>query len=119
MSAVDDFVAQKVLPEYRPIVARFRKLITNEYPELTESMRGGTEAYYGVPVYKLRTTAVTISPTKQGITFNFATGATFEDKYNLLEGLGKTTKNWRVKDLSSFNKTIARYYIDQSLEFAR
>jgi hypothetical protein len=49
---VNDFIKTKVLPEYRPIVETFRKLVKDEFPEISEEMRAGTEAYYGVPAYR-------------------------------------------------------------------
>ena len=77
--AINDFIQQKVLPEYRPLVEAFRELIQKDFPELREEMRGGTEAYYSVPVYRLNRIVITLSPTKQGITFAFSEGKSFED----------------------------------------
>ena len=37
--AVDKFIKAKVLAEYRPIVAAFRELVRQNFPELTEEMR--------------------------------------------------------------------------------
>lgn len=62
-----------------------------------------------------RATAV-ISPTKQGITFAFSRGASFEDRYGLLEGVGKVSKNVRMKNLREVDKEALRYYIEQALE---
>ena len=60
---------------------------------------------------------VVISPTKKGITFAFSRGADFENKYGLLEGVGKVSKNVRMSDLKQVNKTALRYYIKQALAF--
>jgi hypothetical protein len=42
------FAEAKILPAYRPIFTAFRELLRTEFPQLSEEMRGGTEAYPGV-----------------------------------------------------------------------
>jgi hypothetical protein len=108
--AVDEFVERRVLPEFRPIVAELRKLMRRHAPDAQEMIG------YGIPVYKLKRTLAVISPTKQGITFAFSRGAEFEDRYGLLEGVGKVSKNVRMKNLNEVNKPALRYYIKQALE---
>jgi len=117
MPAIDTFIEEKVLPEYRDIVHAFRTLMQQHYPDVHEAMRGGTERYYGVPVYKLRKTLITLSPTKKGITFNFSEGGRFEDRYGLLEGAGTKTLNVRIQSLEQFDEQQMRYYIDQAIRF--
>ncbi len=108
---VDEFVEQKVPPEYQDIVAELRALMRECAPEAEEVIS------YGVPVYRQQHALAVISPTKKGITFAFSRGADFEDKYGLLEGVGKVSKNVRIKDLKEVNKAAMRYYIKQALEF--
>lgn len=115
MNKIDSFINEKIQPEYRDIFIAFRKLISDQYPDIREEMRGGTEKYYGVPVYKLNKTLVTVSPTKNGITFNFSEGAKFKDKYNKLEGLGNKTLNLRLKTLDAYNVDEMKYYMDQAI----
>lgn len=115
MSNIDNFIDEKVLPEYRNIVAQFRRLIHDNYPNIREEMRGGTEKYYGVPVYKLNKVLITLSPTKKGITFNFSEGAKFEDKYSALEGQGNKTLNLRIQNISQFDENQFKYYIEQAI----
>jgi hypothetical protein len=112
---VDKFINDKVLPGYRPIVTAFRGLIRKDYPELTEEMRGGTEKYYGVPEYRLNRVVAVISPTKKGVKFAFSKGASFEDKYGLLEGTGNTTRNVRLSKLEDFDQEAMKYYLDQAI----
>jgi hypothetical protein len=50
------------------------------------------EINYGIPVYKGKRILAVISPTKKDITFAFSRGAEFEDKYGLLQGVGKVSK---------------------------
>ena len=71
---------------------------------------------YGIPVYKARRIIAVISPTKRDITFSFSRGAEFEDKYRLLQGVGKVSKYVKLKSLADANKVALRYYIRQALE---
>lgn len=113
---VDEFIKEKVLPQYRPLVEAFRTLVKKDFPQLQEEMRGGTESYYGTPVYRYNHILVTISPTKQGITYAFSDGKRFEDKYKMLEGVGNKTLNIRLKTIDEFDGTKMRYYLKQAIE---
>ncbi len=116
-TSIELFIESKVMPEYRPIVDKFRNLIKKEFPELKEEMRGGTEKYYGVPVYRYNRIIITLSPTKKGITFSFTDGKKFEDKYFLLEGEGNKSLNLRVCKVDYYNNVVLQYYIKQAIEF--
>lgn len=107
---VDDFVRQWVLPEYREIVAEIRKLMRECAPGASEAIG------YGIPTYRGKRGLAVISPTKQGITLAFSRGASFEDRYGLLEGVGKVSKNVRMTTLKDVNKPALRYHIKQALE---
>jgi uncharacterized protein YdhG (YjbR/CyaY superfamily) len=108
---VDDFVKTRVLPGLQPVVAMIRELMKECAPEATESIS------YGIPAYKVNKILAVISPTKKDITFSFSRGTQFEDKYNLLRGVGKSSRHVKIKDLGSANKEALRYYIKQALEF--
>ena len=108
---VDDFVKTKVLPEFRPVVAMIRELMKECAPNAKEIIS------YGIPAYKAKRILAVISPTKQDITFAFSRGAEFEDKYNLLQGVGKVSKHVKLKNLADANQDALRYYIQQALEF--
>lgn len=112
---VDDYIKTKVLPQYQPLVIAFRELIASDFPELSEEMRGGTEKYPGVPVYRLKRIVIVISPTKQGVTFAFSDGGQFKDKYHMLEGVGNKTLNIRLKHIDEFDTDKMRYYIEQAI----
>lgn len=114
--SVEDFISDKVDEKYQPIVTKFRQLIKSRFPELTEEMRGGSEKYYGVPVYRLKRILITLSPTKQGITFAFSDGKMIHDKYKMLEGLGNKTLNIRLKSDSEFDDEKMKYYIKQAID---
>ena len=112
---IDAFVEARILPAYRPILAAFRALVRADFPQLVEGMRGGTDAYPGVPVYRLKRIVVTVSPTKKGITFNFTDGGGFEDPYGLLEGVGHKTRNVRWSTLEQFDVDAMRSYLRQAV----
>ncbi len=107
---VDEFVGQRVLPEYRGIVAEIRRLMRECAPDASELIS------YGIPTYRGNRGLAVISPTKRGITLAFSRGASFEDRYGLLEGVGKVSKNVRMKTLKDVNAPALRYYIKQALE---
>jgi len=115
-TAIEQFIESKVLPEYRPIIDKFRNLIKREFSDLKEEMRGGTEKYYGVPVYRNIRIIISVSPTKQGITFSFSDGKMINDKYSLLEGKGKKSLNLRISKIEDFDDEVFRYYIEQAIK---
>ena len=87
-----------------------RKLMKECAPDAQEVIS------YGIPAYRARRILAVISPTKKGITFAFSRGAEFEDKYGLLEGVGKVSKNVRISHVSDINEAALHYYINQALE---
>jgi hypothetical protein len=110
---VDEFVELRVLPRFRPIVTEIRALMRQQEPEVAEIMS------YGIPGYRRRLIIAVISPTKQGITLAFSRGAEFEDRYGLLEGVGKRSLNVRMKSLEEVNREALAYYLGQALELDR
>lgn len=108
---VDEFIETKVLPEFHPIMAMIRELMKECAPDAQEIIS------YGIPAYRGKRILAVISPTKKDITFAFSRGAEFEDKYNLLHGVGKVSKHVKIKNLADANKDALRYYIQQALEF--
>jgi hypothetical protein len=111
--AVDDFVARRVLPELRPVVAMIRALMRECAPGAQESIS------YGIPAYRARRIIAVISPTKKDITFSFSRGAQFRDKYGLLRGVGKSSKHVKIREVGSANKPALRYYIREALRLDR
>ena len=107
---VDEFVEARVLLEFHPVVAALRELMRQAAPNATEMIS------YGIPAYKGRKIFAVISPTKKDITFSFTHGSEFEDKYELLKGVGKIARHVKIKNLQEFNKDALRYYIKQALE---
>jgi hypothetical protein len=107
---VDEFVASKVLPEFRPVVAALRKQMKESAPNATEQMS------YGLPMYIQKLTLAWISPSKTGITLSFMRGVGFEDKYGLLRGTAKHARFVRMKNVGEVNKPALRYYVKQALK---
>jgi hypothetical protein len=107
---VDEFVKTKVLPKYQPIVEELRKLIQRAAPDAAEVMS------YGIPNYRGRRGLAVISPAKTHITLAFSRGAEFEDKYGLLEGVGKVSKNLRFREVKDINEEAFQYYMKQALK---
>jgi Uncharacterized conserved protein len=107
---VDEFVKTKVLPKYQPIVEELRRLIQRAAPDAAEVMS------YGIPNYRGKRGLAVISPAKTHITLAFSRGAEFEDKYGLLEGVGKVSKNLRFREVKDINEEAFRYYMKQALK---
>ena len=109
-STVDEFVAGKVLPEFREIVELIRAYMRELAPGVQELIS------YGIPAYKGKRILAVISPTKKDITFAFSRGSQFEDKYDLLKGVGKSSKHIKFKKAGDVKKEVLAYYIRQALE---
>ncbi len=107
---VDEFVSRKVLPEHREIVAMIRLCMREMAPGASEMI------YRGIPAWKGVRMLAVISPTKKDITFAFARGAEFEDKYGLLKGAGKISKHIKIKSMADLDTEVLRYYIQQAVE---
>ena len=107
---VDEFIKTKVMPQFQPIVTELRALIRQAAPNATEVMS------YGIPNYRGKRGLAVISPAKTHITLAFSRGAEFDDKYGLLEGVGKVSKNLRFRDIKEINEEALRYYMKQALK---
>jgi hypothetical protein len=110
ITTVDEFVERRVLPQFRPVVALLRQVMREQAPHATEYIS------YGIPMFRGKHVLAVISPTKKDITFAFSRGAEFEDKYGLLQGVGKKSKHVKLKDVSDVKPAVLRYYIKQALK---
>lgn len=108
---VDEFMEARVLPEFHPVVAMFRKMMKEYAPDAQELVS------YGIPAYKMKRIIAVISPTKKDITLSFSRGAQFDDKYKLLKGVGKSSKHVKVHSIAEANQAALRYYIKQAVKF--
>jgi hypothetical protein len=108
--SVDKFVNTKVLPQFRPVVEMIRRLMRENAPDAREYIR------YGIPNYKGKSGLAVISPTKKDITFAFSRGAIFEDKYDLLRGVGHVSKHIKLRSVDEVPEDVIAYYIDQAVK---
>ena len=113
---VDRFIAEKVQPQHRELVEAFRALVERVAPELAEGMRGGTEKYYGVPVYRLNRDVIVLSPSKKALTISFAKGARFDDPQGQLGGAGKTSRTLVLAKPEEFDAELIAGFIRQAVE---
>lgn len=107
---VDEFLKHKVLPEHQDIVAMLRQLMRETAPGAREGIS------YGILAWKGNGFLAVVSPTKKDITFAFSRGAEFDDRYGLLQGVGKVSKHVKLKSTRDINKVALRYYIKQALK---
>ena len=107
---VVEFIQTRVQPQHHEIVALLRKLVREIAPDAEETIS------YGIPVFKRKKIFAVISPTKKDITFAFSRGAEFEDKYDLLQGVGKVSKHVKIKSLDEANIPALKYYLKQALK---
>jgi hypothetical protein len=111
IATVDEFIKQRVQPEHHQIVEMLRRLMREVAPNAKELIT------YGVLAWRGNLILAVISPTKKDITFAFSKGAEVEDKYGLLQGVGKVSKHVKIRNLKEANKTALKYYIKQALKF--
>ena len=110
MNAVDDFVKDKVLPEFHDIVTMLRALMREGAPHATEQIS------YGIPMWRGKWPLAWISPTKRDITFGFTFGVEFDDGFGLLKGKGKHARHVKIRKLADANQEALRSYIQQAVE---
>lgn len=111
-----DFVETKIQPDLRPIALKFWKFVAREAPELTPGMRGGTEKYIPVPVWRLKRDAMVLSPSHEALTISFANGALFDDPEGLLGGAGKTSRTLKLRVVSDLEGPSIRSFLRQAVK---
>ena len=107
------FVETKVQPDLRPIALEFWALVAREAPELTPGMRGGSEKYIPVPVWRLKRDAMVLSPSQEALTISFANGALFDDPEGLLGGAGKASRTLKLRAVSDLEGPSLRGFLRQ------
>src|SRR3569832_1016426 len=96
------FVETKVQPNLGPVALKFWELVAQEAPELTPGMRGGTDNYISVPLWRLKRDEMVLSPSREALTISLANGALFDDPEGLLGGAGKTSRTLKLRTISDF-----------------
>lgn len=110
MNTVDEFVKEKIPPEFHDIVKMLRELMRECAPHATEQI------YYGLPMWKGKWPLAWVSPSKRDITFGFTYGVEFDDRFGLLKGKGKNARHVKIRKLADANQEALRYYIQQAVE---
>lgn len=110
------FVETKVQAGLRPIALKFWKLVAREAPELTPGMRGGTEKYIRVPIWRLKRDVMVLSPSREALTISFANGALFDDPEGLLGGAGKTSRTLKLRTVSDLESPSIRSFLRQVVQ---
>lgn len=112
-----EFVEEHVLKQHQSIFWEFCEHIAAVAPEASMRMRGvGTEKYYSVAVFRVKRDIVGISPSKRGITFSFAQGASFSDHYGILTGTGKKSRTVVVKRIEEYPREALTDLIRQAVK---
>ena len=111
ITTIDDFLTHKVAPQHRAIVSKLRALMKQHAPGATEGIT------YGILAWKMPRMIAVVNATKQHITFAFSGAAHFEDKYGLLEGVGKVSRHVKLTSVADINAAALRYYIQQAVSY--
>ena len=106
---VDQFLAAKTLPELVPLVDTLRAFMRDCVPSVREGFA------YGMPVWQARRIVGYIIPTQKDIIFGFPHGATFEDRYGLLRGRGKSARHIKLRQPADVDREMLLYYVNQAL----
>lgn len=110
MTATDEFIQEKIPPQFHDIVAMLRDLMRENAPEATEKIG------YGMLMWSGKWPLAWITPGKAGISFGFRAGAYFDDPYRLLKGTGKHARNVKLHKPADVNREALRHYVRQALE---
>ena len=94
------FIVARVPEAFRGVAARIIEVIAAEAPGLVPGMRGGTEKYIPVPVWRQGRDLLVLSPSQKGLTLSFADGAALDDPEGLLGGAGKVSRTLVLKTVA-------------------
>ena len=106
---VDKFSTTHYATEYQDIVATIREWMREWAPQATEVIS------YGIPAWRVTNIIAVLNPAKAHLTLAFSRGVEFTDKWGLLEGVGKVSKNVRFRKYSDLNKEALHDYVTQAL----
>lgn len=112
-TSVDEFVERRVLPQHRPIVEMLRQMMRVHAAGAVELITYGILGWKGTKVLAV------VSPTKKDITFAFSRGGEFEDKYGLLQGVGRVSKHLKLTQVDGIEPAALKYYIKQAVKLDR
>ncbi len=110
------FVESGVQADLRPIALEFWKLVARNAPELCPGMRGGTDKYIPIPVWRLGRDVMALSPSAKALTVSFANGVMFDDPEGLLGGAGKISRTLRLRTVSDLKVRSMRSFLRQAVQ---
>ncbi|MGQ0661877.1 hypothetical protein [Sphingosinicella sp.] len=110
------FVELRVQPPLQSIALKFWELVAHEAPELALGMRGGTEKYIPVPVWRLDRDVMVLSPSAAALTISFANGALFDDPEDRLGGAGKVSRTLKLRSASDLEGPSIVSFLRQAVQ---
>jgi hypothetical protein len=110
ITSVDEFVRLKISPELQVVATHLRQRMRAWAPQASE------EISYGILAWRVNLIVAVLSPTKKDLTLAFSRGAEFEDKYGLLQGVGKISRHLKLSKVKTINQATLRYYVKQALQ---
>ncbi|MGB3553189.1 MAG: DUF1801 domain-containing protein [Jannaschia sp.] len=115
LTAFEAFLVERATPLQRDVIRRFHDQMVHVAPEANLRMRGGTEKYHSVPVYRIVRDIVAVSPNKAGVAFSFTRGADLEDPSGALDGQGKRSRAFRVAQDAAYPEAEIAQFIRQAV----
>ncbi|MBX5482304.1 MAG: DUF1801 domain-containing protein [Myxococcaceae bacterium] len=110
---VEDFIAQKVPPPWKGVMAELRMTVKTAVPEANECIK------WGQPVYELNGPFAWMKPFCRHVGFGFWRGAELEDPYGILEGTGDRMKHVKITDPENVPIEELDHLIRQAAELNR
>lgn len=107
---VDEYIKQKVQPQHLGMLGQLRAQMRAVAPQANEIIS------YGVIMWRGKRGLWIINPTKDGLTLSFSQGASFDDPYHLLSGVGKVAKTIWLQQPGDINERAFEYYMKQALQ---
>ena len=117
--AFEAFVTARVAAPCQAAARAFATLVRKVAPELEQGMRGGTDKYIPVPVWRLGRDVMVMSPSQKGITISFARGAELTDPAGLLGGAGKTSRTTLLRTVDDVRRPELADLLKQVVSLAK
>ena len=103
--------------DFKSIAIRLKEIILDIHPDTCEVVRiGDRAATYGVGPKKMSEGYVYIMPHKNWINLGFYKGAHLADKYELMEGTGKSLRHIKIRSLTDANRPEIQQLLFCALE---
>jgi hypothetical protein len=97
-------------PQHTEIIEVLRDLMTQYAPNVSETISHGGIAWKG------RRILAVVSLGETHLTFTFARGAEFDDRFGLLDGVDTNTRHLKIKRVEAIDREVVGAYIRQAVE---